>query len=212
MKRAILAGFLAVVPLSVEAQPTLNLESINDPAVRAAEAWRDLLKTEREERERKAPPPVCLKPNGTPEPCEYRQPRPPTTPPALPAPAPAPTTQAPPPRLTPRNSAWIPPAEYDGKFKGKLTEIRVTAELMRAMCPKTTFPLTLGCSFNPVRENQCVVIILEDKELEKTGWTAEMIRRHELGHCASWPYDHPGMRGATREETGWPPQSTSKRD
>jgi hypothetical protein len=151
MKRAIFAGFLAVLPLSAEAQVI-----------------------------------TCLKPNGMPEPCESRQPARPTTP--------APTTQAPKPTLTPRNSAWIPPVEYDKPFKGKLTEIRVTPEIMRAICPKTTFPVTLGCSYPPVHDNQCVIIMLEDKHLEAAGWSAGYVRRHEIGHCNGFPADHRGAR------------------
>jgi hypothetical protein len=182
MKRAIFAGFLAVLPLSMQAQPALNPEATKDP-VQRAEAWSRLLRAEREERERKFPPPQCLKPDGMPEPCESRHP---TTP--------APTTQAPMPRLTPRNSAWIPPVEYDKPFKGKLTEIRVTPEIMRAICPKTTFPVTLGCSYPPVHDNQCVIIMLEDKHLEAAGWSAGYVRRHEIGHCNGFPADHRGAR------------------
>jgi hypothetical protein len=47
MKRAILASFLAVLPLSVQAQPALNPEAIKDP-VQRAEAWSRLLRAERE--------------------------------------------------------------------------------------------------------------------------------------------------------------------
>jgi len=59
MKRAIIASFLAVLPLSVQAQPALNPEAIKDP-VQRAEAWSRLLRAEREEHKREFPPPPVL--------------------------------------------------------------------------------------------------------------------------------------------------------
>jgi hypothetical protein len=190
MKRAIIAGFLAVLPLSVQSQPALNPEVIKDP-VQRAEAWSRLLRAEREEHKREFPPPQCLKPDSTPEPCESRKatgqqwPRASSAPPK-----PSPPVQP----LTPHNSLWLPPPEYDKPFKGKLTEIRVTPEIMRAICPKSQFPVTLACAYPPVHDTQCVIIMLEDKHLEAAGWTAEYVRRHEIGHCNGFPSDHRGAR------------------
>ena len=175
MKRTILAGLL-VLPLSAQAQPWLT----ND-AVERAEAWSRLLKTEREERERAEV--QCLKPDGTPEPCESRQPKRQTSP----APVPLPRQDTP-------GWAVLPPPEYDKPFTGKLTEIRVPPETMRAICPKTIFPLTLACAYPTRDQSECLIIMLSDELIKAAGWTPEIVRRHEVGHCNGFPADHRGAR------------------
>jgi hypothetical protein len=146
MKRAILAGLLAVLPLSAGAEVT------------------------------------CLKADGkAPEPCESRQPYG-RIPPA-----------APPKQNTP-GWAILPPPEYDKPFTGKLTEIRVPPETMRAICPKTIFPLTLACAYPTRDQSECLIIMLSDELIKAAGWTPEIVRRHEVGHCNGFPADHRGAR------------------
>jgi hypothetical protein len=38
----------------------------------------------------------------------------------------------------------------------------------------------------------CHILIAPLKELQKSGYTLDTIRRHEIGHCNGWPGDHPG--------------------
>ena len=146
MKCTILAGLLAMLPLSSAAEV------------------------------------ICLKADGkTPEPCESRQPYGRISP------------AAPPKQNTP---GWgvLPPPEYDKPFPGKLTEIRVPPETMRAICPKTIFPLTLACAYPTRDQSECLIIMLSDELIKAAGWTPEIVRRHEVGHCNGFPADHRGAR------------------
>src|SRR5205823_7404331 len=157
LRRTILAGLLAL-PLSAQAQPMFYPQTGQNPVERA-ETLSRALKAEREERERAEV--QCLKPNGQPEPCELRQ------------------------QPMPRLSRWLvlPPPEYDKPFPGKLQEIRVPPETMRAICPKTPLPLTLACTYPTHDQSQCLIIMVSDEIIRVAGWSPEIVRRHEVGHC-----------------------------
>src|SRR5205085_10400186 len=118
--------------------------------------------------------------NGQPEPSESRQ----TKQPSLSN------------RAAPAMQGWLilPPPEYDKPFTGKLTEIRVPPETMRAICPKTIFPLTLACAYPTRDQSECLIIMLSDEMLKAAGWAPEIVRRHEVGHCNGFPADHRGAR------------------
>jgi len=134
LRRTILAGLLAL-PLSAQAQPAFYSETAQNPVERA-ETLSRALKAEREGREWAKV--ICLKNDGkTPEPCEARQ----QMQPRLSNPA------------APAMQRWLilPPPEYDRPYTGKLQEIRVPPETMRAICPKTPLPLTLACTY-PTRD------------------------------------------------------------
>src|SRR5438067_711306 len=178
LRRTILAGLLAL-PLSAQAQPAFYSETAQNPVERA-ETLSRALKAEREERERAEV--QCLKPNGQPEPCESRQ----IKQPSLSNPA------------APAMQGWLilPPPEYDKPFTGKLTEIRVPPETMRAICPKTIFPLTLACAYPTRDRSECVLIMLSDELIKSHGWDPNVIRMHEQSHCGGCPRDHPGIRVA----------------
>ena len=118
---------------------------------------------------------ICLKVDGkTPEPCENWQ--------VKPAPMPG------------GKILVLPPVEYDKAFTGKLQEIRVPPETMRTICPKTNMPLTLGCAYPTRDQSECLIIMVADEIIRAAGWTAEIVRRHEIGHCNGFPADHRGMR------------------
>jgi hypothetical protein len=168
MNRTILVGLLAIFPLSAAAQ---------SPAVRQM-------------------PPVCLKADGkTPESCQLRQCRalgincyePEARQQGSPLPHNAPGAQQ-------KVYAVLPPAEYDKPFGGKLTEIRVGPGIMRAMCPKTQYDPTLACAYTTSDRSECVVIMVSDELIRARGWTPEIVRRHEVGHCNGFPADHRGAR------------------
>jgi hypothetical protein len=107
-------------------------------------------------------------------------------------------------RLTERTLRVLPPVEFDKPFPGKYNEVRVGASLMQALCPKTTFPVTLGCAIHNTRRapdesvvmpaTECVVVIASDEVLKLYGWSVEIVRRHENGHCNGWPGSHVGAR------------------
>src|SRR5262245_51350031 len=92
----------------------------------------------------------------------------------------------------------IPPIELDYPHQGTLTIVRADRELLKVRCPKTSMPLTLGCSS---RYNQyCTIHIANDEILNSAaglGWSYEIILRHEVGHCNDaagiWK-DHKGAR------------------
>jgi hypothetical protein len=73
-------------------------------------------------------------------------------------------------------------------------------------CPKTPWPVTLGCAAHDIQwdgervvvpATECFVYIAEDDILEKAGWTYDTLMRHERGHCNGWPQSHPGARMLT---------------
>src|SRR5215475_3052287 len=86
--------------------------------------------------------------------------------------------------LTPQNSKWLPPPEYDKPFAGKMLIIeRGDAKEMAARCPKTVFPITLACTWRRENGERCDVLIANDDILQKNGgWTVDKVLRHELGH------------------------------
>jgi hypothetical protein len=101
----------------------------------------------------------------------------------------------------PLQGRWkaLPPEEFDRPYQGLLTITRGDAAVMEKNCPKTAFPITLGCAKRYTMNGQdysCYVHIAEDSILQPTGWSYEIVLRHELGHCLGWPANHPGMRVA----------------
>jgi hypothetical protein len=107
------------------------------------------------------------------------------------------TTAARPQGGTMYNSAGLPPPEYDRPYPGTLSVVRVGPELMGKMCPKTPFPITMGCAFHSTDE--CVIILLEERYIRRQGWTEEIVMRHERAHCLNWPSTHPGSRACNTE-------------
>jgi len=100
--------------------------------------------------------------------------------------------------LTPQNSKWLPPPEYDKPFAGKLLTIeRGDAKEMTARCPKTVFTPTLACTWRRENGERCDVLIANDDLLKAQGWTYEHVWRHERAHCVGWPQSHPGQRKGT---------------
>src|SRR5262249_31157927 len=100
--------------------------------------------------------------------------------------------------MTMYTGAGLPPLEYDHPYKGKLNVVTVGAAVMRRACPRTSMPVTLACSY--AEKDECLIIILEDSLIVQSGWTTDIIFRHERGHCNSWPGDHKGSRMADNDE------------
>jgi hypothetical protein len=93
----------------------------------------------------------------------------------------------------------LPPVEFDRPYTGKLKMIRGDAFLMSKLCPKTPFPITLGCAYSSPDKSECVVIMAEDGIIYDAGWTRELVWRHERAHCLNWGNDHKGARPVTPE-------------
>ncbi len=93
---------------------------------------------------------------------------------------------------------FLPPVEYDHPYKKPLTIARGNEATMKAICPIVPlFPTPLGCSIRYTiagKDHSCHIYIAEDEILKQTGWPYELVLRHEIGHCNSWPANHPGMR------------------
>src|SRR5262245_10713988 len=104
-----------------------------------------------------------------------------------------------------RNSAALPPVEYDQPCKGRLGVITVGPEFMNRICPRTSFPVTLGCAF--VGKDECWIVLAEDATIESYGWTTEIVKRHEIGHCNGWPGDHRGARLAPQPNVPAPSET-----
>jgi hypothetical protein len=58
--------------------------------------------------------------------------------------------------------------------------------------------VTLGCAY--VAENECWIILAPDDVIKAQGYTTAMVKRHEEGHCNSWPRDHRGARVPTASD------------
>jgi hypothetical protein len=80
--------------------------------------------------------------------------------------------------------APIPPPEYDGTYKGKLAVTNMEDYgVIRFLCKSTT---AVACTVHTWTD--CLIL------LGPGTWSSKDIMRHELGHCAGWPSDHPGAR------------------
>jgi hypothetical protein len=115
-------------------------------------------------------------PPPTPAVIPVPQQRPPSTPVAVPVPARIP----------------LPPPEYDRPYKGDLTILKPgDYALVRAVCSDNVDPI--ACAFRTfdraTGETIACVIILGPK-----AHNDPRALLHELGHCNSWPSDHPGAR------------------
>src|SRR5262249_52544309 len=97
----------------------------------------------------------------------------------------------------------LTPVEYDHAFNGPTIIIRGDATLMKQLCPKTSYPVTLGCQrFMHIEDGVtptplgkvCVIIVAQDEILQAQGWTYEIVKRHEVGHCNGFSKDHKGAR------------------
>ena len=95
----------------------------------------------------------------------------------------------------------VPPAAFDGPYKGNLqvTIVESEADVMK-QCPVTSYPAKLGCAHRrgqigpdgPFAE--CHIVIANEATTESWGFTLATIYRHELAHCNGWPGDHKGAR------------------
>src|SRR5262245_61905275 len=100
--------------------------------------------------------------------------------------------------MTMYTGAGLPPLEYDHPYKSKLNVVTAGAAVMRRACPRSSMPITLACSY--AEKDECLIIMLEDNLIVRSGWTPEIVYRHERGHCLFWPGDHKGARMADNND------------
>ena len=105
----------------------------------------------------------------------FATPSPPTPSPSMPSPS----------------QMYLPPAEFDRHYDGKLTVETVTSERLRTQCANAT-QSSLGCAFPG--PNRCRIILVDEASIRAVGWTLEGMLRHERAHCNGWPQSHPGKR------------------
>jgi hypothetical protein len=86
----------------------------------------------------------------------------------------------------------MPPLEYDYPYSGTLTVIRAHRGMLERLCPKDLIAAHIGCNYRYAKSNECHVYITKDELLAGTGWTYEIIFRHEVAHCNGWGGDHKG--------------------
>jgi hypothetical protein len=85
----------------------------------------------------------------------------------------------------------LPPPEYDYPFKGVHTV--TIAKDIAAVGRLCNNPLAgLGCAILLNNGQVCSIIMAADDVLRSRGVTAEIVKRHEMGHCNGWGKDHPG--------------------
>jgi hypothetical protein len=125
-------------------------------------------------------------------------------------------------RITLSLSPYLPPAEYDHAYQGRLRIVYLdTPETIDRMCrlaarglsilPDKTY---LGCAIRSdlVRldpDADCVIFILESVSHLRYGRTFNGLMRHEIGHCNGWN-THNGMRDASDEEPSFVPTGSKK--
>ena len=88
---------------------------------------------------------------------------------------------------------FLPPAEYDHPYSGRLVKFRKNSvEDVRTTC-KTPLAMGLGCAWLP-SEGVCIIIMANDEVIAGAGHDPEVVLRHETAHCNGWPKDHLGAR------------------
>jgi hypothetical protein len=85
----------------------------------------------------------------------------------------------------------LPPSEFDRPYAGNLIIVQGgDQEGMRKLCPRIAFPFYLGCTY-PAGD-RCLIVLADELDILRAGWTLDVVKRHEIGHCNGWGADHKG--------------------
>jgi hypothetical protein len=80
--------------------------------------------------------------------------------------------------------APIPPVEFDGPYKGRLTVTNLEDYgIIRYICKN---PTAVACAIHTWGD--CLIL------LGPGTWSNKEVLRHELGHCNGWSNNHEGAR------------------
>jgi hypothetical protein len=100
--------------------------------------------------------------------------------------------------------AVIPPEEYDHPFEGPVAVILAKdVETVNKLCNNPR--AVLGCARTLETTNYgkiCWIVMAADDVIRGMGFTPELVKRHEIGHCNGWPSYHPGGRFLTTVNKG----------
>jgi len=88
---------------------------------------------------------------------------------------------------------FLPPKEFDRDYLGALTIKRMIKEDIQRECRLGMKPgrrLALACTRRDYDgPNTCRIWIMPKEEIERLGWSYDIVLRHELGHCSGWHHD-----------------------
>src|SRR5215510_14585858 len=92
----------------------------------------------------------------------------------------------------------LPPLEYDHPYNGTIYLYQADNQTdMRVKCNRPDLPPSVplfGCSWAANKDHPCVIVVGDMATIQRWGWTRNIVIRHEIGHCNSWPADHPRAR------------------
>jgi hypothetical protein len=86
----------------------------------------------------------------------------------------------------------LPPKEFDHKYDGKLTVEYYSPEDIYLRCRNAIRQRPgrpLACTYrNHAGPDTCLILMVTRDDLEKYGWSYDIVLRHELGHCQGWTH------------------------
>src|SRR5262249_47462189 len=83
---------------------------------------------------------------------------------------------------------FLPPEEFDHEYHGTLTVFPIIDPTM------LNFPrgcrTTVSCAYRDWRgPNTCAIWIADREEIERQGYSYDLVYRHEIGHCNGWHHN-----------------------
>jgi len=87
----------------------------------------------------------------------------------------------------------LPPKEFDHEYDGELTIKYLIPQDIRRLCNpalKTKGQNALACTRADFAPKRCTIYMMTAQELERLGWTYDIVLRHETGHCNGWSHSY----------------------
>ena len=87
----------------------------------------------------------------------------------------------------------LPPKEFDHKYDGELTIKYMIPEDIHRLCNpalNVKGQQALACTRADFKPNRCTIYMMTAQELEKRGWSYDIVLRHEIGHCNGWHHSY----------------------
>ena len=87
----------------------------------------------------------------------------------------------------------LPPKEFDHEYDGKLIIQYYSAEDIYHLCRNAVQQRPgrpMACAYrNWVGPGTCRIHMMPRDEIEKYGWSYDIVLRHEIGHCNGWHHN-----------------------
>ena len=89
----------------------------------------------------------------------------------------------------------LPPEEFDHEYDGELTIKYMTPDDIHRLCNPAlnvkNGQQALACTraFLSLPKS-CIIYMMTAQELEKRGWSYDIVLRHETGHCNGWVHSY----------------------